>query len=98
MSQAVIRGLRNRGIDVLTVPDAEMLGATDDLYLALARRESRVLFTQDADFLRLAAAGAAHAGIVYAHQQTPTGRIVRGLVLIHQVLSAEEMVGKVEFV
>lgn len=98
VSRAVIRGLRNRGIDVLTAPEADMLSATDDLHLALARRENRVLFTQDADFLRLAAAGATHAGIVYAHQHTPTGRIIRGLVLIHQMLGAEEMVGKVEFV
>lgn len=66
--------------------------------MADIRYYTRALFTQDADFLRLAAGGAAHAGIVYAHQQTPIGRIIRGLVLVHQMLSAEEMVDKVEFV
>lgn len=98
VSRAIVRGLRNRGIDVLTAPEASMLAAADNRHLALARRENRVLFTQDADFLRLAAAGATHAGVVYAHQQTPIGRIIRHLALIHLVLSAEEMVGEVEFV
>ena len=55
---------------VLSVPEANMLGATDEEHLALARAEGRVLFTHDDDFLRLAAAGAPHAGMVYAPRQT----------------------------
>lgn len=74
-----------------------MMGASDEAHLALALREARVLFTQDADFLRLAAANFEHAGIVYASQQTPVGTIIRGLVLIHQILSAEEMRAQVEY-
>ena len=75
-----------------------MLGAPDDAHLALARRENRVLFTHDADFLRIVAAGVSHAGIVYSHQRTSIGAIIRGLVLIHLVLDAEEMVGQIEFI
>jgi len=97
VAKAVIRGLRNRGVDVLTVPDAKMLGGSDEEHLALALREGRVIFTQDDDFLRLAAAGGAHAGIVYAPQHTPTREILRGLMLIFEVLSAEEMQGHIEF-
>lgn len=98
VSRAVIRGLRNRGIDVLTVHDADMLGASDEDHLALARRENRVLFTQDADFLRIATSGVDHAGIVYASQRTSIGRIIRGLSLIHQVLDAEDMAEQIEFI
>ena len=47
-----------------------------------SHREGRVLFTQDADFLRLHAAGQGHHGIVYAPQQTAVGSIVSGLMLI----------------
>jgi predicted nuclease of predicted toxin-antitoxin system len=97
VAKAVIRGLRHRGVDVLTVPEAGMLGASDEEHLALASRESRVVFTQDDDFLRLAAAGSPHAGIVYAPQHTPTRAILRGLMLIFEVLSAEEMQGHIEF-
>jgi hypothetical protein len=38
-----------------------------------------------------------HSGIAYAPQQTPIGNIVRGLMLIYQVLEPEDMVNHVEF-
>ena len=97
VAQAVIRGLRQRGIDVLTVPEAGMMGASDEDHLELAAKLGRVIFTQDADFLRLATVGANHAGIVYAAQHARIGDIVRGLFLIHQVLSAEEMMLAIEY-
>jgi hypothetical protein len=82
---------------VLSTYEAEMLGASDETHLALATSEGRIVFTQDVDFLRLHAAGLDHTGIVYAPQQTPIGDIIRGLVLVHQVLDAEEMRRHVEF-
>lgn len=94
---AVAAGLRRRGVDVLTTQEAEMRSATDVEHLALAARSGRVLFTQDDDFLRLHAGGEAHAGIVYVRQQTPIGQIVRGLLLIYQLVSAEEMQNRLEF-
>ena len=66
VSRAVIRGLRQRGVDVLTTPEAVMLKAVDEDHVAYAQREGRVIFTQDADFLRLHAEGKPHSGIVYA--------------------------------
>ena len=66
VARAVVRGLRRRGVDVLTVPEAGTLGVSDAEQLHRARDEERVIFTQDDDFLRLAAEGANHAGIVYA--------------------------------
>ncbi len=97
VSRAVIHGLRQRGVDVLTVPEADMMQATDEAHLDKGLREGRVLFTQDADFLRLAAGGQLHAGIVYARQHTPVGTIIHGLMLIYQLLSAEEMAGRIEY-
>jgi predicted nuclease of predicted toxin-antitoxin system len=97
VSKAVIRGLRVRGVDVLSVPEANMLEASDEAHLAFALEKGRVIFTQDADFLRLAAAGHEHAGIVYARQGTSVGDIIQGLMLIVQVLEAEEMKGKIEY-
>jgi hypothetical protein len=94
---AVTAGLRLRDVDVLTAQEADMLAASDKDHLALAVRERRVLFTQDADFLRLHATGMLHSGIAYAPQQTPIGNIVRGLMLIYQVLEPEDMVNHVEF-
>ena len=95
--RAVVGGLRRRGIPVVRVPDVDRLGDSDAAHLAFARDEGLVVFTQDADFLRLAAASPDHAGIVYAPQGTSIGDIVRGLVLIAGVLDAEDMAGQVEY-
>lgn len=97
VARAVIRGLRARGADVLTVPEAGLIGASDEMQLERARIEGRIFFTQDEDFLALHAAGVAHTGIAYTHQGTPIGDIIRGLMLIHQLLEAEEMIGHVEY-
>jgi uncharacterized protein with PIN domain len=62
---AVVRALRVRGVDVMTVTEAGLRQAEDDEHLAFALHEGRVAVTCDADFLRLHAQGPAHAGIVY---------------------------------
>ena len=49
-------GLRKYGIDVTTTVDAGLLHALDEDQIAYAHPEDRVIFTQDADFLRLDAA------------------------------------------
>ena len=96
VSRAVIRGLRQRGVNVMSVPEAKMMGASDKEHLTFALAERRVLFTQDADFLRLAASGMNHYGIVYTQQGKSIGEIIRGLMLIYQILEAEDMVNLVE--
>jgi predicted nuclease of predicted toxin-antitoxin system len=44
--KAVIRGLRQRGVDILTVADAALIGAEDSTHLRRARGERRVIVTQ----------------------------------------------------
>ncbi len=56
---AVADGLRLLGIDVTTTTDANLLGALDDDQIAYGLAQSRVIFTEDDDFLVLAAAGVA---------------------------------------
>ena len=97
MPPPVALGLRQRGIDVLAIQKTGMLGETDEALLEFCKREGRVIFTQDDDFLRLHANGVLHAGIVYTHQRTPVGTAVQGLTLIYQVLDATEMVNHIEF-
>jgi predicted nuclease of predicted toxin-antitoxin system len=98
VASAVAKGLRRRGIDVLTVPETRTMGGEDPDQLALANRLGRVFFTHDADHLNLAAAGQAHSGIVFASRQMPVGDSIRALILIHQVLTAEDLIGKIEFI
>ena len=94
---AVTAGLRRRGVNVLTAQEAGLLNTPDEAHLIMAAELSRVIFTQDADFLRLHSSGMRHSGIVYAHQRTPIGSIVRGLMLVYQVLALDDMRDHLEF-
>ncbi len=67
-------GLRRRGIDVTTTAEARLAGAADEIQLAFAASEGRVLVTQDHDFLKLHADGNTHAGIAYAPRRSRTLR------------------------
>jgi predicted nuclease of predicted toxin-antitoxin system len=96
--RAVAEGLKRRGIDVTTTPEAGLMSATDERQVALALGQGRVLFTPDRDFLRLHAAGVPYAGIAYCDKDTRSiGEIIRGLVLIWELLEPAEMANRVEF-
>ena len=75
-----------------------MLGASDEQHLEFAQTEARVIFTQDDDFLRVAAQGRSHAGIVHAGLEISIGEAIEALMLIYHVLTADEMANHIEFV
>jgi predicted nuclease of predicted toxin-antitoxin system len=70
---AVVHGLRARGIDAITAGEAGQLGAPDTALLAFATSHGRVLITADADLLSLHAAGVSHAGILFAPPDAAIG-------------------------
>jgi len=83
VAHAVADGLRRLGIDVTTTTEAGLLGATDADHIHFGLIQQRVIFTEDVDFLILANAGAAHAGLVYCQQNSRSiGHIIRSLELI----------------
>lgn len=94
---AVITGLQRRNIDVLSTPQAGLLGGSDTDQLAFARQQQRVIVTQDDDFLTLHAQGIEHAGIVFVQPGKSIGYMVRGLHFIYQMMTAEAMSNHVEF-
>ena len=99
VAHAVAHGLRRPGIDVTTTTDAGLIGATDHEQIAYANTQGRVIFTEDDDFLALAAAGVAHPGVVYCHQNTRSiGQIIRALELIWEIYEPAEMQNRVEFI
>jgi hypothetical protein len=90
---ATAAGLRRRGIDVTTTVEARLVGHSDQSQADFVLREQRVIFTQDADYLRMNAAGWQHPGIAYCRQHSRSvGEIIRGLVLIWEVLDPVENV------
>ena len=98
ISAHIAAGLRRRNIDVTTAVGEGLMGATDAAHLEFAASSGRVLVTQDSDFLRLHAQGVSHAGIVFCQQQSMSiWEMLRRVVLVHDLLTPEEIAGKVEF-
>jgi predicted nuclease of predicted toxin-antitoxin system len=75
---SLLRALRQRGVDVVSVQEDGLAGAADPDVLDRATRLGRVVFSQDDDFLVEAArrqrAGLNFAGVIYARQNRVTVR------------------------
>jgi uncharacterized protein with PIN domain len=98
LSEAVALGLRRRGFDVTTTPQAGLLGVSDEEQLAYCRREERVMVSHDADMLRLAASGLSHDGIAYCHNQRyKPGELILKLLALAGRVSTAEMKNRIEF-
>ena len=95
---AIVKGLMARGVDVVTAKESGLLGAPDERHMEWATSEARVIITRDDDFVKLHSAGFHHAGIVLVSQNATIGETIQGLMLIYQVLNADDMEDQVEFV
>jgi predicted nuclease of predicted toxin-antitoxin system len=98
----VARGLRRRGIDVVTVTELGRKTLSDEDQLEFARRTGRVTYTTDRHFLTLVAEwlreGIEFPGVVYHVQGVLTkGQATQRLLLLNEVLAPSDMVNRVEF-
>ena len=99
---AITDGLRRRGIDVRTVQDDGLLGASDVHLLDRATELGCVMFSRDTDFLQEARRrqqkGIWFCGVVYAHQlRVPIGHCIRDLELLATFFDADELANRVEY-
>jgi hypothetical protein len=95
MRTSIVRALRARHVDVITAFEADLMGQLDEVHLAHAAAQGRVLVTFNrGDFAKLHKAYLAtsrhHAGIVLS-DQLGTGIIVRRLLKLLASRSAEDM-------
>ena len=99
---AITRGLRQRGIDVVTAQGDIAAGTPDDMVLDRAVTLDRVLFSQDDDLLREATrrqqASLPFPGVVFAAQaNVSVGRCIEDLALIALAGRPEEFANSVCF-
>jgi uncharacterized protein with PIN domain len=103
MARALVRGLRARGVDVITVLDAGMSEYDDMAQLEHATQQERVLYTFNVGhFCRLhaqfMAQGKDHAGIIVVFRQRySVGEQIRRLLQLISMKSAEEMRNNLQF-
>lgn len=98
VSPKIARQLQNRGIDAISVRELGVLGDADLTHLQRATQLGRVLVTCDADFLRFAADGLEHAGIIFGVQtHHSVGDWVKKLEMICFVYAAADFINHVEY-
>ena len=103
MDGDLVRGLRSRGIDVVTAADAGMIRRKDEEHLSLATVQGRALYSFNAgDYHAIhtewTATGRAHAGIILAQQKRySTGEQIRRLLRLIGSLTDDEMRNREEF-
>jgi len=102
VKSAVTRGLRTRGIDVVTAAEDGTEAMSDPKLLDRAIALYRVIFSQDEDFLaeavRRQRAGEPFAGVIYAHQRNITIRqCIDDLQLIAEIMEPADMANWIEY-
>ena len=98
----VVSGLIRRGLEATSTPPHGNLGRTDEEQVRYATALGAVLLTHNIqDFPRLhyemTERGESHAGIVVARQDFTVGEIIRRTLNLSALLSAEEMVNRLEY-
>ena len=102
VKEAITRGLRRRGVDVLTAQEDGCARLEDSALLDRAAALNRLIFTQDDDFLieanRRQTNGEYFVGVLYQHQQaTIIGQCIDDLETIALVSELEEYTNQVRF-
>lgn len=89
----IARGLRLRGIDVLTAQEAELADQelSDPYQLRHAASLNRVLVSEDRDFVALAYSHTPHAGIILLQRRLGIGQCIEYLELMTQITEPDEI-------
>lgn len=100
---AVTRGLRRRGVDVLTAYEDGFDRAADEAILERATALGRVVYTHDEDYLEIAhrwqRMAKAFAGIVFCEMGgLSVGRQIEYLELIAEAAQPKELANAVQFI
>jgi hypothetical protein len=95
-------GLRRRGIEARSAHEEGKLGVADEAQFAHAASLRAAIFTHDHRFVEMAVEkslrGEEHYGVLFAEMhRLGLGECIRRLALCADVLSAEEMRNRVEF-
>jgi rRNA-processing protein FCF1 len=84
-------------VTAFSAKDLGKQGMTDEQQLETAIQHKAVIFTNDADFLRIAADNN-HFGVVYVHQRKlSVGECIKRLKVIAETRRQEEMCNKIIF-
>ena len=104
ISTLLVQALRQAGVDVVTAAEIGLTAEDDSQLASLALAHERLVFTRDADFLRLLAAandsGERFAPVVYWPQgaERSVSRLIQRIVSVAVQPEYEALCGQVYFV
>lgn len=101
-NQSLVRALKARQIDVLTVQDTDTFGLSDIEQLRLATKKNRVLYSHNIrDFCQLhtdfITSNENHSGIALLAQDYSIGEQVRAILELISDSNADEMQNQLKF-
>lgn len=95
---AVSKGLKRRGMDILTVQEAKLLSKNDREQLQYAFQQQRVIITHDSDFLILVRKEKIkHQGILFFTRQVGIGEAIEEIERVWLTYPEEDLRGIVLF-
>jgi hypothetical protein len=102
MPRPIARGLRRRGIDVLTTQDEGTEEWADEDLFARAAELGRVMVTEDPDLVAIAgrwlAEGRSFPGLIKFTDVGGIGRAIEDLQIVAACYSEEEMLDRIVYV
>ena len=98
----VAEGLRRRGVEAASAYDEQRVGVPDEAQLAHAAMLGAVIFTHDVNLIEIALEmnrrGDDHKGVIFSQvHRLRLGECIRRLALYAEVVTAEEMINRIEF-
>ena len=101
--QSLLRALRSRNVDILTVQETQTAGLSDVEQLRLATQQQRVLYSHNiGDFYQIhtdfITRSEIHAGIALLAQNYSVGEQVRAILGLISHKTAQEMEKQIEFI
>jgi len=99
IERSIIEGLRRRKVEVVSPRELGYLSKSDEFHLKKAFELRGVILTHDIDFVKMASEiNASHYGIIFSHPKNVSiGQCIRGVELIVNILTGEEMKNHIEF-
>lgn len=99
IERSIIEGLRRRRIRVVSARELGYLGKPDEFHIREALEMKAVILTHDIDFLKMTNnLEISHGGIIFSHPKSISiGQCIRGVELIVNILTDEEMTNHIEF-
>ena len=92
-----VTALKARGVDIISVEDANLRGCPDKDILALANKDQRVVVTRDKDFLRLARTER-HCGIIFLTRSLNVGDLIREIEKIIVIYKPKDLENAVFYI